>query len=81
MGNCISVCDYKITNSEIDTVTNFMDRGKSAIGVKYEVDMSQEVDSDNEFLVDPRLIIKTTKGENLNISISLKYLSSILIRV
>lgn len=46
-----------------------------------EADMPQEIDSDDEFPVDPRLIIETKKGENVSISIFPKYLSSILIRV
>lgn len=81
IGNRTSVCDHAITNSEMGTVTNFMDRGKSAIEVEDEADMPQEIDSDDEFPVDPRLIIETKKGENVCISIFLKYLSSILIRV
>lgn len=62
-------------------VTNFMDQKKSAIEVEDKADMPQEIDSDDKFPVDPRLIIETKKRENISISIFLKYLSSILIRV
>lgn len=62
-------------------MTNFIDWEKNAIEVEDKVDMPQEIDSDDEFPIDPRLIIKTKKGENINIFIFLKYLSNILIRV
>ena len=44
-----------------------------------EADRPQEIDSDDEFLVDPRLITETKTGKNVSISIFLKYLLSILI--
>lgn len=39
IGNRTSVYDYAFTNSEMDKVTNFMDRGQSAIEVEDEADM------------------------------------------
>lgn len=64
IGNRTSVCDHAITNSGMDnTVTNFMDRGQNAIEVEDEADMPQEIDSDDEFPVDPRLITETNTGK------------------
>lgn len=62
-------------------MTNFMDWGQSAIKVEDEIDMLKEIDSDNKFLIDLRFIIKTKKRENVSISIFLKYLLSILIKL
>ncbi len=62
-----------------NTLINFMDRGQNAIEVEDEVDMPQGIDSDDKFLVDPRLITETKTGKNVSISIFLKYLLSILI--
>ena len=56
---------------------NFMDRGQNAIEVEDEADMPQEIDSDDKFLVDARLITETKTGKNVSISIFLKYLLSI----
>ncbi len=40
--------------------------------------MSQEIDSDDEFPVDPKLITETKIDKNVSIPIFLKYLLSIL---
>ena len=80
IGNRTSACDRAITKSGMDnTVINFMDRGQNAIEVEDEADMPQEIDSDDEFPLDPRLITETNIGKNVSISIFLKYLLSILI--
>lgn len=58
-----------------------MDRGQNAIEVEDEADMPQEIESDDEFPVDPRLITETKTGKNVSISIFLKYPLIILIKI
>ena len=62
-----------------NTVINFLNGEQNVIEVGDEADVPQEIDNDDEFPVDPRLITKTKTSKNLNISIFLKYLLSILI--
>ena len=59
-------------------VINFMDQRQNAIEVKNEVNMPQEIGSDDEFPVNPRLVTETKTGQNVSISIFLKYLLNIL---
>ena len=56
-----------------NTVINFIDRGQNATEVGDEADMPQEIDSDDGFPVDPRLITETKTVKN--VSISIKYIN------
>ncbi len=65
--NRIFVFDHAITNSGIDNkVINFRNWGQNAIEVEDKAGISQEINSNDEFLADSKLIAKTKREKNVS---------------